>query len=146
MAKYYSLLPLPQGRFEKLSLVDRAVFGMIYERWKLGSYKLLGGSDAWYDYDADEVFCIYAHDELARLVGVSEKTIRRSLLYLRDEAKMISWRKTKFMGACRYYIARDMQQEMNLLKEHSKLDRESPQSGQIVPLNPVKMTGLVGTK
>ena len=99
---------------------------MIYERWKLGSYKLMGGCDDWYDYDAEDVFCIYAHDELARLVGVSEKTIRRSLLYLRDQAHMISWRKAKFMGACRYYIARDMQQEMISLKEHSKVDKESP--------------------
>lgn len=126
MAKYYSLLPLPQGRFEKIPLIDRAVFGLIYERWKLGSYKLTGGCDDWYDYEVDEVFCIYAHDELARLVGVSEKTVRRSLLYLRDEAHMISWRKAKFMGACRYYIERDVQQELHALKQSSKETSDCP--------------------
>ena len=125
MAKYYTLVPLPQGMFEPLSLVDRAVFGLIWERHKLGSYKLMGGCDDWYDHDAEDVFCIFAHDELARLTGTSEKTIRRSLKVLKD-ACMISWRKARFMGANRYYVARDVQRYMNSLQQSSKEPAESP--------------------
>ena len=126
MAKYYTLVPLPQGDFEKLSLVDRAVFGMIWERYKLSSYKLLGGDDRWYDHDRDELFCIFAHEELARLVGVSEKTIRRSLKVLRDEAHMISWEKAGFMGACRYYVSEEARATMHSLKQNSKDEDKSP--------------------
>lgn len=125
MAKYYTLVPLPQGRFAELSLLDRAVFGLIWERWKLGSYKLLGGCDDWYDHDEEDVFCIYAHNELSRLVGASEKTIRRSLETLRTK-KMITWRKAKFMGANRYYVARDVQQYMSSLRKSNKETDESP--------------------
>lgn len=125
MAKYYTLVPLPQGRFAELSLLDRAVFGLIWERWKLGSYKLIGGCEDWYDPDEEDIFCIFAHDELARLVGASEKTIRRSLETLRTR-NMISWRKAKFMGANRYYVARDVQQYMSSLRKSSKETDESP--------------------
>ena len=127
MAKYYTLVPLPIGKFAEweLTLVDRAVFGMIWERWKLGSYKLLGGCDDWYDPVEEDIFCIFAHDELARQIGVSEKTIRRSLETLRSK-HMISWRKAKFMGANRYYIARDVQQYMNSLRQSNKESAESP--------------------
>jgi len=108
-----------------LSLLDRAVFGLIWERWKLGSYKLIGGCDDWYDPIEEDVFCIFAHDELARLVGASEKTIRRSLETLRTKS-MISWRKAKFMGANRYYVARDVQQYMSSLRKSNKETDESP--------------------
>ena len=125
MAKYYTLVPLPQGRFAELSLLDRAVFGLIWERWKLGSYKLLGGCEDWYDPAEEDIFCIFAHDELARLVGASEKTIRRSLETLRAK-RMISWRKAKFMGANRYYVSRDVQQYMSSLRKSNKENDESP--------------------
>lgn len=126
MAKYYSLLPLPQGKFAEIPLVERAVFGLIWERWKLGSYKLMGGCDDWYDHDEEDIFCIYAHNELARMIGVSEKTIRRSLILLRDKYHMIRWRKAKFMGACQYYVERDVQQELIALQQSNKKAAESP--------------------
>lgn len=126
MAKYYSLLPLPQGKFAGIPLIERAVFGLIWERWKLSSYKLTGGDDEWYDQDEEEIFCIYAHSELAQLIGVSEKTIRRSLVLLRDKYQMIRWRKAKFMGACRYYVERDVQQELIALQQSNKKAAESP--------------------
>ena len=128
MAKYYSLVPLPQGRFEGLSLLDRAVFGLIYERWRLSEYNVLGtpGDSPWYDYEEDAVFCMFSHNELSRLIGTSEKTIRRSLALLRDKHRMISWKKASFMGACRYYIASDMVQEMAALRQDSKKERPCP--------------------
>lgn len=106
MAKYYSLVPLPEGIFEGMSLIDRAVFGLIWERYRLSSYKVTGGDETWADEQDGSVFCIFSHDELARLIGASEKTIRRSLIALRDEHMLIDWRKASFKGACRYYIER----------------------------------------
>ena len=126
MAKYYTLLPLPQGRFEALSLIDRAVFGMIWERWRLSNYKVTGGCLDWYDEAEEAIFCIFSHDELCRQIGVSEKTIRRSLNVLRDQHHMITWKKASFMGACRYYIADDMQREMSALRQDSKNDEPCP--------------------
>jgi len=127
MAKYYTLVPLPIGKFAdwELTLVDRAVFGMIWERWRLSSYKVLGGCEDWYDPYEEDIFCIFAHDELARLIGVSEKTIRRSLETLRTK-RVIRWRKAKFKGANRYYVARDVQQYMNTLRQSNKEPAESP--------------------
>ena len=126
MAKYYTLLPLPQGKFAEASLVDRAVFGLIWERWRLSNYKLLGGDDSWYDPDIEEVYCVYAHEELGRQLGVSEKTIRRSLIALRDKWHMISWTKASFMGACRYYVAQDIREYMESLKQSNRDDEKSP--------------------
>lgn len=128
MAKYYSLVPLPQGRFENLSLLDRAVFGLIYERWRLSEYNVLGtpGDSPWYDFDEDAVFCMFSHDELCRLIGTSEKTIRRSLIALRDQHHMISWKKASFMGACRYYIEPGMIREMAALRQDSRKNDECP--------------------
>lgn len=123
MAKYYSLVPLPQGIFSGLSLLDRAVFGLIWERWKLGSYKLTGGCEDWYDADEEEIYCIWSHDGLARATGTSEKTIRRSLNALRNE-NLIYWKKASYGGVCRYYIERPVQQYMNSLKT-SKDEDES---------------------
>lgn len=125
MAKYYTLLPLPQGIFENLSLIDRAVFGLIWERWKLSSYKLTGGCDDWYDAEEEAIFCIWSHDELSRQIGASEKTIRRSLIALRD-AQMISWKKASFKGACQYYIDPDVQRYMSMLKQNNKTEQASP--------------------
>ena len=119
MAKYYSLVPLPHGIFEGMSLIDRAVFGMIWERYKLSSYKVLGGCEDWVDDEDGSVFCIYSHDELARLIGTSEKTIRRSLLCLRDQHHLITWRKASFKGACRYYIEPAASSYMSSLKQDS---------------------------
>ncbi|MED9821082.1 MAG: hypothetical protein U0J65_03520 [Christensenellales bacterium] len=127
MAKYYSLLPLPIGKFaeEDLSLVDRAVFGMIYDRWRLSSYNVTGGRETWYDYDVDDVYCIFAHDELARMIGVSEKTIRRSLTVLKTKG-WIYWTKREYMGANRYFISRHIQEYISTLRKDSKSDKESP--------------------
>lgn len=124
MAKYYTLLPLPQGIFaeDELGLVDRAVFGMIYDRWRLSCYNAAGSSDyetPWYDEIREEFYCIFAHDELSRHVGVSEKTIRRSLDTLRKKG-YIDWVKRDYMGANRYFIRKRVQDYMALLRKDSK--------------------------
>ena len=130
MAKYYSLLPLPQGQFaiDELTLVDRAVFGMIYDRWRLSCYNATGSAayeTPWYDETREEFYCIFAHDELARLVGVSEKTIRRSLEKLRGK-DYIDWVKREYMGANRYFIGRQMQEYMASLRKDSREAAKSP--------------------
>ena len=126
MTKYYSLVPLPQGIFEKLSLVDRAVFGLIWERWRLSNYKVTGGCLDWYDDDEESIFCIFSHDEMSRQIGVSEKTIRRSLKLLRDDFQMINWKKAGFMGACKYFIDESVQREMAALRQDSKNVQSCP--------------------
>lgn len=122
MAKYYTLVPLPQGAFEKLSLVDRAVFGLLWERYRLSSYKVTGGDERWYDPEWQEIYCVYALDELVRQVGVSDKTIRRSLIALRD-AGMIYWRKASYAGANRYYFDHSIRSEMSALRQDSRLEQ-----------------------
>ena len=104
MAKYYTLVPLPLGIFEGMALIDRAVFGLIWERYRLSCYKVAGGCEDWVDDEDGSVFCIFSHAEMAAQIGTSEKTIRRSLQVLRDEHCLIDWRKASFKGACRYYI------------------------------------------
>lgn len=103
MAKYYLLVPLAEGIFEGMPLMERAVFGALWERYKLSAYKTMGGCMDWVDKQDGSIFCVYTHDELARVIGASEKTIRRSLVALRDE-HFIDWRKASYKGACRYYI------------------------------------------
>ena len=130
MAKYYSLLPLPLGKFaeEDLTLLDRAVFGMIYDRWRLSCYNATGSAEyetPWYDEVREEFYCIFAHDELARLVGVSEKTIRRSLETLRKKG-WIDWVKREYMGANRYFIRKRIQEYMSTLRKDSKEAAKSP--------------------
>ena len=111
-----------------MSLIDRAVFGMIYDRWRLSSYNA-AGSDGdkpqWYDAGVDDYYCVFAHDELARLIGVSEKTIRRSLTVLHDLG-FIYWRKREYMGANRYFIGGQMQHYMSTLRQHSKDGTDCP--------------------
>lgn len=129
MAKYYSLLPLAQGKFaeDNLGLIDRAVFGMIYDRWRLSSYHVLGSCEEsrWYDYEMQEIYCVFAHDELARLLGVSEKTVRRSLQLLKTK-RYLWWTKKEYKGANHYYITRTLQEYMSSLRKDSKEVSNSP--------------------
>lgn len=126
MAKYYSLVPLPEGIFEGVPLIDRAVFGLIWERYRLSSYKVTGGCDDWVDEQDGSIFCVFSHDELSRLIGASEKTIRRSLIALRDEHCLIDWRKATYKGACRYYVEQGAREYMASCRQNTKSDSESP--------------------
>lgn len=103
MAQKYMLVPLPSGIFEKYDLVTRAVIGALYDRVKISSYHLMGGNEHWYDEQEEAVFCVFSHDELAQQLGVSEKTVRRSLIRLRDD-NLIWWRKATYRGANRYFL------------------------------------------
>ena len=80
MARYYTLLPLPLGIFaeDELTLIDRAVFGMIYDRWRLSNYTAAGSAEyetPFYDEFLEDFYCIYTHDELSRNIGISEKVM-----------------------------------------------------------------------
>ena len=125
MAKYYSLVPLPEGIFKDVPLIDRVVFGLIWERYRLSGYKVTGGDETWVDADG-EIFCVYSHDELARLTGTSEKTIRRALIDLRDKHFMIDWCKAAFKGSCRYYIEPAVKEHMAALRQNNKTVSDCP--------------------
>ena len=105
MSRLYTLVPLPEGPFRGLDPVSRMVFGAIWDRYKLSSYNVTGtpGDSPWYDHQTGAVFCVFSHAELAEAVGISERTVRRSLDALRD-AGLLIWRKATYKGACRYYV------------------------------------------
>ena len=103
MSRLYSLVPLPQGPFAGLDPVTRMVFGLIYDRLRLSSHNLAGGKQHWYDPVEDREYCVFKQSELAELVGVSERTVRRSLELLRAD-NLVWWRKATYKGANRYYI------------------------------------------
>lgn len=103
MASIYQLIPLPLGPLAPYDLTTRAVLGAIWDRYRLSSYQVTGGNDKWYDYDVDEVYCVYDQTDLAQMLGVSRRTVQRALDVLR--ADRIVWsRKPGLQSACRYYI------------------------------------------
>lgn len=103
MAQKYMLVPLPCGIFKEYDLVTRAVVGALYDRHKISEYSLMGGDERFYDYKEQRTFCVFSHDELVQQIGVSEKTIRRSLDRLKKD-NMIWWYKAKYGGANRYFL------------------------------------------
>lgn len=123
MAKFYSLVPLPIGVFEGVAPIDRMVWGCIYERWRLSSYNVTGGNDRWCDDWG--VYCVYSHADLARDVGVNERTIRRSIKALRDQV-LLDARKADYMGACRYYIPDNIAAEMRRLRKDNTTGDDNP--------------------
>lgn len=105
MAQKYMLIPLPTGLFKGYDLVTRAVIGALHDRTRLSNYNLIGDpcSNPWYDRQEQKVYCVYTHAELAEQLGVSERTVRRSLDKLRDD-QLIWWRKATYKGANRYFL------------------------------------------
>lgn len=103
MAQKYMLVPLPNGIFKDYDLITRAVIGALYDRLKISNYNLMGGNEHYYDRTEEQVFCIYTHAELAAQLGVSEKTVRRSLQRLKDD-NLVWWYKATYKGANRYFL------------------------------------------
>lgn len=105
MAQKYMLIPLPVGLFEGYDLTTRAVIGALYDRIRLSGYNAIGegGDSRWYDAQEQRIFCVFSHDELGRQLGVSEKTVRRSLKLLRDDG-LVWWRKAAYKAANRYFL------------------------------------------
>ena len=101
----YCLVPLPDGPFAGLDLMSRAVFGLIWDRYRLSGYNVTGQGDAspWYDWDADAVYCVYDQRDLAAAIGCTDRTVRRCLDDLR-RAGCLWWRRATYMGASRYYV------------------------------------------
>lgn len=120
MAQLYQLVPLPQGIFAGMDIVTRAVVGCLYDRMKLSWYNAEGGNDRFYDHITEEYFCVFSHAELAEQIGVSERTIRRSLDLLKRD-NLVWWRKATYKGANRYYLHHGITETLC-----------SKQSGQIV--------------
>ena len=104
MAQLYQLVPLPQGIFADLSLLERATFGLLYDRMKLSvNNHLNSDGSAFYDEQEEMVYCIYTQQALSETLGVSVRTVRRALAVLVDKKFVIS-KKTRFQDANRYYI------------------------------------------
>lgn len=109
----YTIVPLADGPFAGLDALSRMAFGLIWDRYKLSSYNVSGaaGDCEWYDHRREEVFCIFSHVELARLIGCSERTVRRCLGDLKD-ADVIDWRRCAYGGACRFYVHEHIREYM----------------------------------
>ena len=93
-------------------MVDRAIFGLIYDRLKLSVNNHLSSIDggAYLDEDS-EVFCLYSQEDMAAVCGVSVRTVRRALAVLVDKKLVIS-KKTRFQDANRYYIPFYIREEL----------------------------------
>ena len=112
MAQLYQLIPLPQGIFADLSLLERATFGLLYDRMKLSvNNHLNSDGSAFYDDQEEMVYCIYTQQALSETLGVSVRTVRRVLAVLVDKKFIIS-KKTRFQDANRYYIPFYIRQEL----------------------------------
>ena len=61
----------------------------------------------YYDFDRNSVFCVFSQDELSSLLGVSLRTVQRSLAILRADDVLFSWR-VGLQGANRYSLAHDI--------------------------------------
>ena len=104
MSQLYQLIPLPIGIFNGLSLLERAVFGLVYDRMKLSVNNHLNSCDgAFLDEDEGDVYCIYRQQEMAEILGVSERTVRRAVSTLVDK-HLLRTKKTRFQDANRYFI------------------------------------------
>lgn len=98
------LVPLADGPFEGLGLTERAIFGAIWGRYRVSCYTQLGSAgDCPYMDDDGQVYCFWRQDDLAAVVGVSDRTLRRALDNLRS-AGLIRTRKAGYGGACKYYV------------------------------------------
>lgn len=105
MAQLYQLIPLPQGVFSGLSLVERATFGLIYDRLKLSTASHLSSTDGgpFFDSARADVYCVYNQQDMAAVLGVSIRTVQRALDTLRD-AGLIDYRKARYQDSNRYFI------------------------------------------
>lgn len=103
MAQLYQLVPLPQGPFANLSLLERALYGLLYDRCKMSVNNMLNGNGRFYDEHLEEVYCVYNQNDLAKTLGVSVRTVRRATASLVDN-KLISVTKSRFQDCNRYYL------------------------------------------
>ena len=103
MAQLYQLVPLPQGPFANLSLLERALYGLLYDRCKMSVNNMLNGNGRFDDEHLEEVYCVYNQNDLAKTLGVSVRTVRRATASLVDN-KLISVTKSRFQDCNRYYL------------------------------------------
>lgn len=113
MAQRYMLVPLAEGLFRDYDLITRAVLGALYDRMRLSSYNLAGDPEgrAWFDEKEQRVYCVFSHAELAALLGVGERTVRRSLKTLSDDG-LVWWYKAAYKAANRYFLHESITQQL----------------------------------
>ena len=112
MAQVYQLIPLPQGPFAELTLTERALYGLLYDRCKMSVNNMLSGNERFYDEHLEEVYCVYNQNDLAKALGVSIRTVRRATCVLVDN-KLISVTKSRFQDCNRYYLPYYIRQWLN---------------------------------
>ena len=103
MASVYLLVPLAIGPLAQYDLTTRAVLGAIWDRYRLSSYNVTGGDMRFYDFEIDEVYAVYDQSELARILGVSLRTVQRSIRLLKEDG-VIWTHKAGLQSACRFYL------------------------------------------
>lgn len=113
MAQKYMLIPLAEGLFCGYDLVTRAVIGALYDRIRLSNYNLIGDAagSKWFDPVEKKVYCVFTHAELAAQIGVSERTVRRSLATLEADG-LVWWRKAAYKAANRYFLHERITKEL----------------------------------
>ena len=125
MAGIYVNIPTANGEFAGLDLYARAVFGLIWDRWRLSQKAHEDGNDrfmqkkrvrmcdAFPDRRPDDrtvitigyTYCVYTQTDLAAEIGCSERTIRRCI----DDlicAGVVTAERAGVRGANRYFIPR----------------------------------------
>lgn len=107
----WALIPAPDGPFAALDLTARAVFGLVWDRWRLSSAAALKGDERFVALappdgaDCDGVFACYRQAELAAQLGVSERTVRRALDELERLGLVYRGRK-EYGGSMRLHVGR----------------------------------------
>lgn len=114
MSRLFHLIPMPDGPFEGLDLTTRAVFGLLWDRYRLSCHRTIGGDgryvagmDETVPDGCDSVYTIYAQPDLAHDLGVSLRTVQRAVNAL-HEAHLIMLRRDGFGGPVRVYVARSV--------------------------------------
>lgn len=100
MSSRFILVPRADGIFQRLDLMSRNVFGLIYDRWKLSNKPR--NIDAFTD--AFGVYCVFDRQDMANELGVTLPTVRKAINLLID-AGILKARRAGPCAAWRYYVS-----------------------------------------
>lgn len=109
------MVPRAEGPFERIDALARMAFGLIWDRWQLsvitsrkqGGFALVLPEDIRERYNGRPVatYCVYTQADLAREMGVTERTARRCVADLRV-AGLVDVHRRAALGASCYTIPR----------------------------------------
>lgn len=107
-------VPMAQGYFTGIDPLARLAFGLLWDRYRLSDTNVTNAGlneSAWYDEAFDDIFFVYDVAKLAADMGCSERTARRCLDDLRRSG-IITWKRTRFGGANKYFIPQYIKDSM----------------------------------